>query len=120
MPSPRDILELSAAILGITPLAPFAPIASGVASLLPDDDDETRKQKERNWKIEHIPRWKSMCQKLMVIPMKPERKALALKGAIWSEWFEFYGEPPKEHWVEELHGNIYRAVVADAAVAGIT
>ena len=120
MPSPKDIAELSAAILGFTPLAPFKPIASGVAKLLPGDDDETRKQKERNWKVKRIPAWKEMCKKLMDIPMASERKAIALKGKIWSEWFEFYGEPPKDSWVEELHGNIYRAVVADMSVAGIS
>ncbi|MCH8984144.1 MAG: hypothetical protein IH943_08635 [Acidobacteria bacterium] len=119
LPSARNIAELSAAILGFTPLAPFKPIVSGIAKLLPSDNDKTRKQKERNWKVKHIPEWKAMCRALMDIPMKPERKAKALEGKIWSEWFEFYGEPPKEHWVEELHRNIYRAVVADMAVAGI-
>ena len=89
MPSPKDILKLSGAILGFTPLAPFAAIPSGIAKLLPDDDDEIRDRKERNWKVKHIPEWKAMCRALMDIPMAPERKAKALEGKIWSEWFEF-------------------------------
>ena len=120
MPSPRDILELSGQILGLTPLKPFAPIVGGIAKLLPDDDSKTRKQKLRNWKVKTIPRWKSLCRKLMDIPMKPERKAASLQEDIWREWWEFYGEPPKDHVVEELQKNVYRAVVADMAVAGLS
>jgi hypothetical protein len=120
MPSPRDIAELGSVILGFTPLAPFKPIADGVIGLLPDDDDDTKKNKELAWKIQHIPQWKEMCKKLMDIPMANFRKAEVLKGKIRSDFFLFYGEMPKDRWVDTLHANVYDAVVADLSVIGIS
>lgn len=115
----KGIAELAAAIMGITPLAPFKPIASGIAALLPDDKPDVRKQKELNWKIEHIPRWKTMCAQLMDISMKHERKAKLLKGKMSAEWFEFYGEAADDKVIERLHENVYKAVVVDMATAGL-
>lgn len=119
MPSAKDIAELSATILGFTPLAPFAPIAGGVAKLLPGDDDDTKKKKLNNWKVKSIPEWKRKCRALMDIPMKPERKRWALEEVIWRDWWEFFGDEPKDSVVDELHRNVYRAVTADMATGGL-
>ena len=119
MPSKRDIVQLGIEIMKFTPLVPFVPLASGLASLLPGKSDGERQLREVEWKIKHIPRWKRMCRQLMDISMKNERKAEALKGRMWAEWFDAFRQPPEDDWIEDLHKNVYRSVVAHMATEGL-
>ena len=119
MPNAKDVAELGAAILGVTPLAPFAPIAGIVAKFLPGDDDATKKQKLAMWKVQRIPEWKIICRKLMDAPYPKATKGEMLKSAIRGDWFEAFGDPPKERWVEQLHGNVYDATLIDMQLAAL-
>ncbi len=119
MPNAKDIAQLSAEILKFTPLAGFSPIASGLAKLLPGKSNDEKQLREVSWKIKHIPRWKLMARQLMDIEMSNEQKGRALKGRMWAEWFDAFGKPPKDEWIEELHKNVYRSVVAHMATKGL-
>ena len=115
----KDITQLGIEIMKFTPAAPFVPIASGLATLLPGKSDDEKKLREVEWKMKHIIRWKLMARQLMDIPMSNERKGIALQGRMWAEWFDAFGEPPKDEWIEDLHENVVRSVKAFMATEGL-
>ncbi len=117
--SAKDIAQLGAEILKFTPLAPFSPVASGLAKLLPGKSNGEKQLREIDWKIKHIPRWKLMARQLMDIPMEQERKGKLLRGRMAGEWFDAFGAEPKDEWIEELHKSVVKSVKAFMATEGL-
>lgn len=106
----KKVVELSAAILKLTPAAPIG-VAVGLGAELFPDDDPT----ERAWKVKHIPEWKKLARGLMDIPMTDERRGLTLKGKMSADFFNFYGEIPKEKDIDTWHREIVMVMKAEIA-----
>jgi len=95
-----DILKISGMILGLV-------------SQSRDEDD-----KEQEWKVFMIQEWMLLVKKLMDIPMHNEVRASTLKNKLRSDFFQHYGEMPKDRWIDKLHSDLVIAVKGDLAVSG--
>lgn len=110
MISAKGILELSEAILHLTPFAPAAAVVGAAADLFPDD-----KPDDRAWKVKKIPEWKKLCRDLMDLPMSDISRRRTLSNRIDHDFFVQYGERAKGRYVEKLHADIVFAVKAELA-----
>lgn len=115
----KSIIQLGIEIGKFTPLSPFMPAASKFADMLPGSSKGEREMNEIEWKVINILRWKAMVRQLMDIPMEKERKGKLLRGRIAAEFFDKFGEDPKDEWIEDLHTSVVRSVKAFMATEGL-
>lgn len=119
--SVKDILKISGMVMatGLTggAAAGIAPIVRAAAGVLPGGDDEDDDE-ERKWKVGRIQEWMAITRRLMDQPMRNEVRANTLKNKLRSDFFQHYGDAPKDRWVDKLHSDIVMAVKGDMAVGG--
>ncbi len=106
----KSVLELSGAILKLTPAAPIGAAVDLGADLFPDD-----KPDERAWKVKMIPEWKKLAVGLMEIPMQDEVRGRVLKDKMKADFFTKYGEFPKDRFIDRLSSDVVIAVKAEMA-----
>lgn len=106
----KKVVELSAAILKLTPLAPVGVAVDLGADLFPDDSPD-----DRAWKIKKIPEWKKLCAGLMNIPMSDEIRGATLKGRMAADFYAQFGELPRDQDLETWHREIVLVVKAELA-----
>ena len=116
MPNAKDVAALGAAILGIVPGGqPFAPLAAGLAKVLPGGEKDAETQRKAKWAAHGIPGWKGYCKAMMTLNFPDQTKAAKLQRAIHADWFNEFGEEPKDRWVRQLAENVYDAVLQEMA-----
>lgn len=112
--SAKDVLKLSAVIYGATPL-PYSNLVGKAAALLNDSDDD---EAEKRWRKTKAAQWMQMYRELMDQPMRDEVRRDTAMHQLRADYFEHFGEVPKERWIERLHADLVMVVHGDMAYTG--
>ena len=92
----------------------LAPIIGAVADVMPEADDAGND--DDAWRIRRIGEWMALTRRLMEIPMHNDVRANTLKGKIRSDFFQTFGEMPRDRYVDKLHSDLVVVVKSDMAV----